>query len=436
MSYFWGVSLAPADSILMLMLSATFLRGILRNISENNSYNDSWTVGEWLINYAGGFVRRGLPGSGIYHLTVVTGVNPENLVLAISLLFFAILVVFLCWRRELLLHPLVILSSVGLLGPLTTGNLVRKDFAVLVLLLACLLILRAWWSRRWSRVPALIMINIISVMGILSHEIYGFLALPILTLIAGYLIAQDRNYHLFIFWKGLIRAFLFLLPTFTTFFLVLQARGNSEIAHAIHNSWVELADLMGPSETLNSASPDGAIEALARVPGIQFAKTYKAFKSFEGPIWVPLAWLITAIAGLRLLLAGFGHIAMTNINYDRFKLRRFSLLVASIQIIAIAPLFILGTDYGRWLSFWYLSTLLIVLVWAQTDLINVNQYSSVHLLIPTSIYSSFIKVQSWLCSDMRLNTLRWLVILLGIPEHSWSIMSWLAATPIGYLIYL
>ena len=112
-------------------------------------------------------------------------------------------------------------------------------------------------------------------------------------------------------------------------------------------------------------------------------------------------------------------------------------MVASIQIIAIAPLFILGTDYGRWLSFWYLSTLLIVLVWAQTDLINVNQYSSIHLLMPTSIDSYFIKMQNWLCSDMHPNTLRWLVILLGIPEHaSWSLMDWLAATPLGYLIYL
>ena len=437
MSHFWGVSLSSADSIVMLMLSATFLRGILRNISENNSYNDSWTVGEWLINYSGGFVRRGLPGSGIYHLTILTGVNPENLVLAISLLFFAILAVFLCWRRELLLHPLVILSSVGLLGPLTTGNLIRKDFTVLILLLACLLILRAWWSRRWSTIPALIMINTISIMGILSQEIYGFVALPILILIAGYLIAQDRNCHVFIFWKGLIRAFLFLLPTLAIFSLVLHARGNSEIAHAIHSSWVALADLMGPSDKLSSGSPDGAIKALARVPGTQFAKTYTIFKSFAGPIWVPLAWLITAMAGLRLLLAGFGHSAMANINYDRFQLRRFALMVASIQIIAIAPLFILGTDYGRWLSFWYLSTLLIVLVWAQTDLINVNQYSSIHLLMPTSIDSYFIKMQNWLCSDMHPNTLRWLVILLGIPEHaSWSLMDWLAATPLGYLIYL
>ena len=281
------------------------------------------------------------------------------------------------------------------------------------------------------------MINAISIIGILSHETCGFLALPILILIAGYLIAQDRNCHVFIFWKGLIRAFLFLLPTLAIFSLVLHARGNSEIAHAIHSSWVALADLMGPSDKLISGSPDGAIKALARVPGTQFAKTYTIFKSFAGPIWVPLAWLITAMAGLRLLLAGFGHSAMANINFDRFQLRRFALMVASIQIIAIAPLFILGTDYGRWLSFWYLSTLLIVLVWAQTDLINVNQYSSIHLLMPTSIDSYFIKMQNWLCSDMHPNTLRWLVILLGIPEHaSWSLMDWLAATPLGYLIYL
>ena len=36
--------------------------GIPLNLYKNNSYDNSWTIGEWLISYAGGFVRRGLPG--------------------------------------------------------------------------------------------------------------------------------------------------------------------------------------------------------------------------------------------------------------------------------------------------------------------------------------------------------------------------------------
>ena len=40
--------------------------GIPLNLYKNNSYNNSWTIGEWLISYAGGFVRRCLPGELIY----------------------------------------------------------------------------------------------------------------------------------------------------------------------------------------------------------------------------------------------------------------------------------------------------------------------------------------------------------------------------------
>ena len=40
--------------------------GIPLNLYKNNSYDSSWTIGEWLISYAGGFVRRGLPGELIH----------------------------------------------------------------------------------------------------------------------------------------------------------------------------------------------------------------------------------------------------------------------------------------------------------------------------------------------------------------------------------
>ena len=40
--------------------------GIPLNLYKNRFYDNTWTVGEWLISYAGGFVRRGLPGEVIY----------------------------------------------------------------------------------------------------------------------------------------------------------------------------------------------------------------------------------------------------------------------------------------------------------------------------------------------------------------------------------
>ena len=42
--------------------------GIMNTLSNKTYLNDSWTIGEWLINYQGGFVRRGFIGEIIYIL--------------------------------------------------------------------------------------------------------------------------------------------------------------------------------------------------------------------------------------------------------------------------------------------------------------------------------------------------------------------------------
>ena len=56
--------------------------GIPLNLYKNRFYDDSWTIGEWLISYAGGFVRRGLPGLIIYHISIqlyITQFNVKNI---------------------------------------------------------------------------------------------------------------------------------------------------------------------------------------------------------------------------------------------------------------------------------------------------------------------------------------------------------------------
>ena len=55
--------------------------GIPLNLYKNRFYDNSWTVGEWLISYAGGFVRRGLPGELIHFISLKYSLSPIFLVL-------------------------------------------------------------------------------------------------------------------------------------------------------------------------------------------------------------------------------------------------------------------------------------------------------------------------------------------------------------------
>ena len=50
--------------------------GVLNTLSNKTYLNDSWTIGEWLINYEGGFVRRGLLGEALYLFSIATKISP------------------------------------------------------------------------------------------------------------------------------------------------------------------------------------------------------------------------------------------------------------------------------------------------------------------------------------------------------------------------
>ncbi len=52
-----------------ILVSLLIILGIPLNLYKNKLYDNSWTVGEWLISYACGFVRRGLPGELIHFIS-------------------------------------------------------------------------------------------------------------------------------------------------------------------------------------------------------------------------------------------------------------------------------------------------------------------------------------------------------------------------------
>ena len=66
--------------------------GFLNTLSNTTYLNDSWTIGEWLINYQGGFVRRGFLGEGIYFLCNAIEVSPIFVIWFISITSYFLLV--------------------------------------------------------------------------------------------------------------------------------------------------------------------------------------------------------------------------------------------------------------------------------------------------------------------------------------------------------
>ena len=107
--------------------------GIPLNLYKNRFYDDSWTIGEWLISYAGGFVRRGLPGQIIHHISNIYLISPILIAWFFSvtaLISLAFLLLHCCkdsFQKSFLLSQLIILA------PISEDYLIRKD-TLLVLL--------------------------------------------------------------------------------------------------------------------------------------------------------------------------------------------------------------------------------------------------------------------------------------------------------------
>ena len=107
---------------------------------------------EWLINFSGGFVRRGLPGEVIHWLATRSGVQANHLVILLSLAaYLAVLRFFFVRARG---HfPLYLLLSPVLLGSAAYQDfIVRKDALGILLLIACLVV----YEYKWREFPRLI----------------------------------------------------------------------------------------------------------------------------------------------------------------------------------------------------------------------------------------------------------------------------------------
>jgi hypothetical protein len=107
----------------VLVLAASLAVVIVKSYSTSFSGRaDAYCVGEWLINYGGGFVRRGLGGTAILGVSQAFGLRPRLvlfgvLVACYALTFFALAVVLLRARTVSILELLLVLSPFAALYP-------------------------------------------------------------------------------------------------------------------------------------------------------------------------------------------------------------------------------------------------------------------------------------------------------------------------------
>lgn len=289
----------------------------------------SWSIGDWLINYRAGFVRRGLPGEIVLRVGHNLHLSPIYVVLFLQLFLLAV-IFYSVWT--LLAHTNWNLwVIVFLISPATLAFHVldppagfRKEeilFAGLGALLV--LLLRKPRHDAWL----ILSLSLFGVICALSHE-------P-LVLFMPYLVAA-----LAIGLQSVPRAIkVSTLPiVLTVVACALAARhpGSHQMALQICSSLGNSEPNSLPGICNGAIAYIGRDQAFARSEVIAYSRDYN-----YGLLYA----VLTLFAGIPIVMACRKLWTHANLHRDLFILAAMAIVSSAASI----PLFLYGGDWGRWI---------------------------------------------------------------------------------------
>jgi hypothetical protein len=259
----------------------------------------------------------------------------------------------------------------------------------------------------WTR---LILINCVASAAILSHEAFFFFGIP--ALIALNLRnerASDRSSE-----RDLMRSTLSMTPSFVAFGLTFAFKGNAEVASTVNASWAHLWPLIEPGKCCFD-QPNAAIEALQWSASKAVSFPHSILTEFSMGIYVPLAWIVT-------IAVSFYYMTQCLARHKDCEQTRMSTILV-FQFAVMAPLYVVGWDYGRWIFLWTASSLTLFIFGFQSNNSLVK--------IPNAFASCLV---SWRLMKTKPNL--WLLLIFGIPGCCWSVEYFIGSSPAGYYVDL
>ena len=303
--------------LLVLCVNLYTLMGIDRDYQP-------YIAGDWLINYQGGFVRRGLIGEIIYLATPIIGTSPWISVYIIQAALYIAITLLISNKIK---SGINIIGLLFIVSPLTLlfeiydpGGLGRKELLILFLIGLNGYIL----EKHPEKIGEALYLYILTVVGsitILIHEIALFY-FPFLFL------------QLAVYGKCVYRKFAF--PAIIWLFFagaILINRGGLQQAYDISVSWLPYTRSFyvacgqfdfGAICYLKTSAADAIQQAMAQ-----------GFVKAAAIHWV------TIFAYSALFIFAIKSVVPT-IN------KKAILINLILALLLILPLYFLGIDYGRW----------------------------------------------------------------------------------------
>tara|TARA_B100001063_G_scaffold199334_1_gene192132 strand:- start:1284 stop:2456 length:1173 start_codon:yes stop_codon:yes gene_type:complete len=328
-----------------IYISSIFILGIFF-LSKKFLYPTDWTTSEWLINYQGGFVRRGFVGEFLFYIGNFIDLPLRYLVFVFEIIVYGLFLYFTYsfFNKQKLHYVLFIIffSPVFLIYPLAENEiLIRKEFLLFIFFI----------------------IYINKLINDKSFYLYLSVTLPILNLIwDGIIFYLFFIFFLFLTKKNLnkkecFKFFISFIPYFISLVLIINTKSNP--------AGFELMCLSIKEECF------GAMLALDK--SLMWNINYQVSR-FD------ISYLARYVFLIIIIFAPFFFIKSKNnasLNIAGFKISKnlYLYTLYILTILSILIFMIIGFDWGRWISIGYVMLTFTIFYLIKIDFINIENSS-------------------------------------------------------------
>ena len=350
-----------------------------------------WPISEWLINYQAGFIRRGLLGEILLRIYSPSGlIRPLYIAMFFSYVIYTATFILVYLKSgirngNVLLVAILIQGGIFHMG-MTSDFYTRKENIFLIFFaIQCLLYLQIKSApislqKYWLAIY-LASLFIVTPSLVLVHEAYIFLSFPISALLLWILALerpQDRYLRLAV---GLL-----FCETLIMFLICSVFHGDIAMSQLIWDS-LPLTDRL----QLSPAAPYstfGAIGSLGWGFNQHLSTLYGVVSS--GGIFI---WIFFAFGNALVLSYIYIAIDPPKINGSPSQYLHW----ICIGFLVLTPMFLVGSDWGRWIASISNQLILLMFVLRQSDLFFKPDMNP--LPIQLSLFKRFISrtFLFWLC---------------------------------------
>jgi hypothetical protein len=309
---------------------------------------------ELMINFQGGFVRRGLVGELLFRFCQATGSSPFKIIFGICLLAWVSVVAWFIYKFKQKNYCWWLLMSPLFLGG--TFNIIRKDYICYIILFTVLYLL----AQR-PQITRYLLAGVFLILGLSIHEAFIFWGFPIAML-------------LMVVRKPLrIAGIVISLAVIGAFLILCYFKGDAQVAEAIYDSWNNMLGSGILEKTYNNSVGAIGWETLSAVRS-HLRHNFFSVEYGKMTIFVRLFMMMV----VYYLFTNFLYVFNRDLDSkNRVILRNRIGSLFIISLVCLLPMFLfLSCDYGRLYQYIIITTFATVLIISgkQTDMILPNWY--------------------------------------------------------------